>query len=69
MEKSPYTLQKWDYIKNELEQIDKHLKKPSYFKSLTCSSISSLNILEENKYKKRMWGFMMKKPPAVKGFS
>ena len=27
MEKSPYTFQKWDYIKKELEQIDKHLKK------------------------------------------
>ena len=27
MEKSPYTLQKWDYIKNELVQIDKRLKK------------------------------------------
>lgn len=27
MEKSPYTLQNWDFIKNELEQIDKHLKK------------------------------------------
>lgn len=28
MEKLPYTLQKWDYIKNELLQIDKRLKKP-----------------------------------------
>jgi hypothetical protein len=27
MEKSPYTFQKWDYIKNELVQIDKCLKK------------------------------------------
>ena len=27
MDKSPYTFQKWDYIKNELEQIDKRLKK------------------------------------------
>jgi len=27
MGKSPYTLQKWDYIKNELIQIDKRLKK------------------------------------------
>ena len=27
MEKSPYTHQKWDYIKKELEHIDKRLKK------------------------------------------
>jgi hypothetical protein len=27
MKKSPYTFQKWDYIKNELVQIDKRLKK------------------------------------------
>ena len=27
MKKSPYTFQKWDYIKNELVQIDERLKK------------------------------------------